>query len=164
MLDAHAQAFPEAVQVFNFFYGVDAPGFLINDDKNVASVWSTEGPRQGCSAGTYLFCTGVVSLLSKLQSLFPEFSLLALTDDINALVPPPEQDTPEEWQKRYKRYAEFLAALKDLSKNYAGLQLNATKCGLLLPPGAPAPSDEIKALFPPGFDFVCVCVCFVFFS
>lgn len=89
MLESHALAFPEAVKVFNFFYGVDAPVYLLDKDRSPTRIWSSEGPRQGCAAGTYLFCTGIVSLLSKLQSLYPEFSLLALTDDINALLPLP---------------------------------------------------------------------------
>lgn len=153
MLNSHAEAFPEAVSVFNFMYGVDAPVFMLDEHLNIDIVWSSEGPRQGCAAGTYLFCTGIVSLVSQLQALYPDFTLLVLTDDINALLPPPDTDTPDNWQKLYVRYAAFLADLARLSKELAGLNLNVDKCGILLPPGAPPPTEETRAVFPTGFDF-----------
>ena len=83
MLDNHAAVYPEATGIFNFLYGVDAPVFLIDDKERITVVWSSEGPRQGCAAGTHLFGTGVIPLLNKLQSNYPEFVLLVLTDDIN---------------------------------------------------------------------------------
>jgi hypothetical protein len=153
MLNAIAENFPEATSIFNFFYGVDAPVFLLDGSSNPTLIWSTEGPRQGCAAGTFLFCTGVVSLVSRLQLLYPEFSILALTDDINVLFPPPASDTPLAWQHLYRRYASFLSDLKSLSKELAGLSLNSSKCGMLLPEGAPPPDEDTKALFPAGFDF-----------
>jgi hypothetical protein len=153
MLEANAALFPEATSVMNFFYGTDAPVFLLDPELNATVIWSSEGPRQGCAAGTFLFCNGIVSVLSKLQVLYPEFSLLALTDDINALLPPPAHDTPHDWQGLYKRYASFLRDLRDISRDHAGLSLNAGKCGMLLPEGAPLPDEETRALFPAGFDF-----------
>jgi hypothetical protein len=92
-------------------------------------------------------------MMSELQSLFPEFALRVLTDDVNALVPPPASGSYADWQLTYSRYADFLVALERLSFEHAGLSLNLDKAGLLLPPGAPLPSDEVRARFPPLFDF-----------
>ena len=153
MLDSNAQLFPESTNVVNFFYGVDAPVYLLDDELDVTTVWSSEGPRQGCSAGTYLFCAGITPVVTRLKTLYPDFTFLVLTDDINILLPPPQHDSFEEWQKLYRRYAALLADLKTFSCDYAGLTLNTDKCGMLLPEGAPLPSEETRAAFPPGFDF-----------
>ena len=82
MLDAHCILFPEGTSVFNFFYGTDSPVFLFDDNNDLITLQSSQGPRQGCSAGTHGFCLGLHPLLVKLHSLFPEFSLRVLTDDI----------------------------------------------------------------------------------
>jgi hypothetical protein len=126
---------------------------LTNEDYDADIIWSAQGPRQGCAAGTYLFCTGIAALISELEKRYPEFRIRALTDDINVLVPPPADETEEEWQRLYQRYGSFLRDLKELSKEYAGLSLNTDKCGLLLPTGAPPPSAETRSLFPASFDF-----------
>ena len=153
MLDAHAAIFPEGVSVFNLLYGVDAPAVLLDKDLNETIVWSEEGPRQGCAAGTYLFCAGIAPLVGKLQARYPDFIFRVLTDDINILIRPPETGLASDWQLLYRRYAALLADLKSLSLDCAGLVLNASKCGLLLPEGAPCPTDEVRVLFPVGFDF-----------
>ena len=153
MLDAHARVFPEAVSIFNLLYGVDAPVVLLDDEMKETVVWSEEGPRQGCAAGTYLFCAGIAPLVNKLQECYPEFVFLVLTDDINVLIRPPTSDVASEWQRLYTRYACFLQDLESLSRGCAGLSLNALKCGLLLPKGAPLPTNEVRNLFPSGFDF-----------
>ncbi len=153
MLDAHCKLFPEGTTVFNFFYGTDSPIFLFDADNDIITLQSSQGSRQGCAAGTHGFCLGLHPMMCELQSLFPEFSLRVLTDDVNALVPPPASGSYADWQITYSRYAEFLVALERLSFEYAGLSLNLDKAGLLLPPGAPLPSDEVRAKFPPLFDF-----------
>lgn len=84
MLEAHAQAFPEAVSVFNLLYGVDAPALLFDDNRRSTVVWS-----QGCAAGTYLFCVGIAPVVAELRRRYPEFVLLVLTDDVTVLIPPP---------------------------------------------------------------------------
>ena len=76
-----------------------------------------------------------------------------LTDDVNALVPPPASGSYADWQSTYSRYADFLVALERLSFDFAGLSLNLEKAGLLLPVGAPLPSNEVRAKFPTKFDF-----------
>ena len=76
-----------------------------------------------------------------------------LTDDVVPIVPPPVIDLFECWQAQYRRYACCLHDLKELSMSLAGLTLNAEKGALLLRAGAPAPTPEVRALFPPQFEF-----------
>ena len=92
MLDAHCKLFPKGTDVFNFFYGSDSPVFLFDADE-VIVVKSSQGSRQGCSAGTHGFCLGLHPLMVTLKSLYPEFELRVLTDDIIPLVPPPVSNT-----------------------------------------------------------------------
>ena len=153
MLDAHCSLFPEGTEVFNFFYGTDSPIFLFDINDDLVTLQSSQGPRQGCAAGTHGFCLGLHPLLVRLQSLFPEFHIRALTDDIIPLIPPPLSDSYVDWQLTYTLYADFLRELKRLSFEYADLSLNLEKSALLLPFGAPLPSDEVRAKFPPSFDF-----------
>jgi hypothetical protein len=153
MLEAHAAIFPEAVSVINLLYGVDAPVLMLDEQLNESIVWSEEGPRQGCSAGTYLFCAGLSPLVQNLRLLYPDFEFLVLTDDINVLIRPPASGSAADWQHLYARYASLLQDLRSLSLDSAGLRLNAHKCGLMLPAGAPLPSAEMRSLFPVGFDF-----------
>ena len=154
MLEAHRDLFPEGTDVFNFFYGSDSPVFMF-DGNDVVTLNSSEGPRQGCTAGTHGFCIGLHPLLVKLHSIYPEFSLRVLTDDIIPLVPPPASNTNEDWQLTYARYADFLNDLEHFSFLMLGLKLNVEKAGLLLPVGAPLPSPEVRSKFPSGFDFQC---------
>ena len=82
MVDAHYSLFPEGTVVFNFFYGTDSPIFLFDVNDDLVTLQSSQGSRQGCAAGTHGFCLGLHPLLVKLQSLFPEFHIRALTDYI----------------------------------------------------------------------------------
>ena len=84
----------------------------------------------------------------ELQAKYPEFELRVLTDDI---IPPPAD--ADGWQALYMHYGCFLRDLRVLAAEYGGLSLNMDKCGLLLPLDAPQPSLEVRATFPPLFDF-----------
>ena len=88
-----------------------------------------------------------------MQVLFPEFVFRVLTDDVVPLQPPPVTDSVDAWQAQYVRYAACLRTLSDLSMSIAGLTLNVEKGALLLPLGAPLPTPEVCALFPPQFKF-----------
>ena len=59
MLDNHSTLFPESTDIFNFFYGVDSPVFVVGDDMDVTVLISEQGSRQGCCAGTDGFCLGI---------------------------------------------------------------------------------------------------------
>ena len=75
MLDANCALFPESVDVFNLLYGVDSPILLFNDDLEVSLLTSSEGPRQGCAAGTHAFALSVQPLLVDLQTKYPQFEI-----------------------------------------------------------------------------------------
>ncbi len=150
MLDTHCALFPESTDVFNFFYGVDSPAFLLDEKLERTIIWSEEGSRQGCAAGTEAFCLGINPVLMKLQVKYPDFEFRAITDDIVPIAPPPASG---DWQALYVRYANCLIDIRDLSFELAGLTLNAEKGALLLPRTAPLPTPEVRALFPAGFEF-----------
>ena len=147
MLDTHASVFPEAVDVFNLFYGCKAPAFATNANKDIVQIWSDEGSRQGCAAGCETFCVGISPVPKNLQTKFPEFEIKLVVDDIVPIIPPPASKRFEDWQLTYVRYASFL------TEELAGLKLNLDKAGLLLPKDAPAPTKEVKALFDKDFRF-----------
>ena len=98
MLLAHQSFFPEATDVFNLFYGERAPVFVMDDAGDLETLWSEEGSRQGCAAGTEAFCMGLHRVLLPLQQRYPEYELRAITDDVIPIVPPPLLSTHAEWQ------------------------------------------------------------------
>ena len=55
MLSNHSLLFPESTDIFNFFYGIDSPVFLLDEEFNLIILWSSQGSRQGCAAGTEHF-------------------------------------------------------------------------------------------------------------
>ena len=153
MLDTHSKLFPESTDVFNFFYGIDSPVFLLDDEMELTVLRSQQGSRQGCSAGTEGFCLGIHPVLVELQVRYPDFDFRAVTDDVVPIAPPPVSDSFEDWQALYVRYAKCLDDIKELSSMLAGLTLNAEKGALLLPADAPLPTPEVRALFPEQFQF-----------
>ena len=152
MLNNHSRLFPESTDIFNFFYGVDSPIFLIDDHLEICMLQSEQGSRQGCTAGTEGFCFGIHPVLVELQKRYPEFELRVLTDDVVPLVPPPASNSPDCWQHLFVRYAHFLRDTQELSADI-GLKLNLSKGALLLPVDAPLPTPEVRALFPVEFAF-----------
>jgi hypothetical protein len=153
MLDAHNDLFPEATSLFNFFYGSAAPVFLLDDHDDLIQLSSEQGSRQGCAAGCEGFCLAITNMLFKLQSKYQEFEFRVVVDDIIPIVPPPLVNDYDGWQATFRRYATFLIDLKEMASELAGLGLNVDKGGLLIPAGAPQPSDEVRALFDAGFEF-----------
>jgi hypothetical protein len=152
MLDSHNLLFPEATDIFNFFYGVSSPVYLL-DDSGITVLNSEEGSRQGCAAGTEAFCFAIHPVVTRLQGLYPEIEFRIVVDDVVPIQPPPAMDTFEAWQASYVRYASCLKDLEELSSSLAGLKLNLEKGALLLPLGAPLPTPEVRALFPAQFKF-----------
>jgi len=71
MLDANCALFPESVDVFNLLYGLDSPILLFNEDCEVTLLDSSEGPRQGCAAGTHAFALTLQPMLAELQVKYP---------------------------------------------------------------------------------------------
>lgn len=135
LIDAHHHFFPQCTKLFNFLYGVDAPILLEKQDGEIETLWSRQGARQGCTAGTEAFCFAVDGPVRRVHHKYPEFVFKVLTDDIITLCPPPESDTEDAWREVFVRYASML---KDLAAELAtiGLAFNRSKSELLLPRGA----------------------------
>jgi hypothetical protein len=151
MLDTHASLFPEAVNIFNFLYGTKSPAFLIKPDDKVLTIWSQQGSRQGCSAGSETFCLGIHPIIKRLNELYPDITFRVIVDDIVPIFPGPATDSDDDWQLAYVTYANFLDDLR--TQELAGLKLNLDKSGLLLPANAKPPSEATKQLFHNDFQF-----------
>ena len=104
MLDNHSVLFSEATQVFNFFYGINSPVFLLDEESDLIIIQSQQGSRQGCTAGTEAFCLGIHPVMHALQVRYPEFDCRLLTDDLVPLLPPPVSGSFDDWQALYIRY------------------------------------------------------------
>ena len=89
MLDNHSLLFPESTDIFNFFYGIDSPVYLLDNNNELVVLWSQQGSRQGCSIGTEGFCLGIHPLLQELQKRYPDFEFRLITDDLVPIAPPP---------------------------------------------------------------------------
>ena len=128
MLDiAHTQ-WPEATNILNKLYGVDAPVIYVykgeDGETKVSVMVSAEGSRMGCVFGSMGFNITVGPRYTILATEFPEFILRALTDDLPAIIP--HQETEEKWYGIYVRYAEFLQRWDSLM-NPIGLQRHKGK-------------------------------------
>ena len=130
MLDNHCVLFPESTDIFNFFYGIDSPIFLLDDELELTVLQSEEGPRQGCTAGTEGFCLGIHPVPTDLQTLYPDFEQTTWFH-----LSPPASDSFDDWQELYIRYSCCFKDVTRLSLEYAGLTLNAEKGALLVPKG-----------------------------
>ena len=101
MLDNHSAMFPESTNIFNFFYGVDSPVYVVDDNMDVTVevtvLVSQEGSRQGCTAGTEGFCLGIHPVITSLHQLYPEFEFRVLTDDVIPIIPPPSSNSFDDW-------------------------------------------------------------------
>ena len=111
LLDAHCKAFPQATSIFNTFYGIKAPCFVIDTDNQLIQILSEQGSRQGCSAGSESFCLTIAPFINKLQAKYPQAEFRVITDDLFPLLPPPTSNHPDDWQHLYVTYANILSNL-----------------------------------------------------
>jgi hypothetical protein len=131
----------------------DIPLFTRDVDGNIVAIWSSTGAPQGSVSGNLVFTAGVSEVFSILRAEFPDFFLMAATDDLTQFFKP-ENDTHDEWQAQYKRLADFLLRYESLAWELCSLRQNLSKSALILPQNAPHPSAEVCDLFPQGFKFL----------
>ena len=74
--------------MFNFFYGIDSPVYLLDDENELTVLYSEQGSRQGCAAGTEAFCLGLHPVLHTLQERYSDFDFRAVTDDVVPIAAP----------------------------------------------------------------------------
>ena len=130
----------------------DIPMITRNAAGQIEIIWCRTGVPQGSVTGTTVFTAGVKRIFDILRLEFPTFFLAAATDDLNQFFKP-EFDTEDLWQDLFRLFAKFLRRYEFLAWEYCSLRQNISKGAIVLPYGAPFPSEEVMTLFPEGFLF-----------
>jgi hypothetical protein len=115
-----------------------------SDTQHVRIVDSSTGLHMGCILGSIGF--DIVSdhaVLSPLTKEFPEFPVIAITDDNQNSIA--KQDSDEGWQASYARFTLYLDRFDVLGES-VGIKKAVGKTKLLLPPEAPLPSPPIPGV------------------
>ena len=134
---------PEANALVQAFYGAPSPVFYLYFDRDrrvwvIEIFWNREGPRQGCTWGTFLYCMGVQRSNATLAREFPNVYARAQCDDnLRAVRPLPGQS----WADTYLLLARYIDREDEL---YDALHLRRhhDKSFLVLAPGSPPPFFE----------------------
>jgi hypothetical protein len=130
----------------------DIPMITRSAAGQIEVIWCRTGVPQGSVTGTPVFTAGVKKIFDMLRFEFPTFFLAAATDDLNLFLKP-EFDTVDLWQDLFRLFAKFLRRYESLAWEYCSLRQNISKGAIILPHGAPFPSEEVMTLFPEGFKF-----------
>src|SRR4051812_17831888 len=118
MLDELARVFPEASRLMGLLYGAAAPVFVTHEDGTVHTMWSEEGSRMGCAAGSAAFCIALAPVLRHTQAKHPSTTLRAATDDVVSFTPLPAVGAAaDEWEAWFEAYADFLDTLVTAAGN-----------------------------------------------
>ena len=128
------------------------PMFTRNVNGQIVVIWSSSGAPQGSVPGTLVYTAGVMKIYDILKTEFPSFFLSSATDDLFQFFKP-ELDTHDDWQEQFTLFAKFLHRYEELARTQCSLKQNISKGAVVLPNNAPLPSEEVLALFPPGFKF-----------
>ncbi len=98
----------------------------------------------GCGLGAYLFDVSAdVNLYSKLAEAYDDYTLRALTDDLQSVIPTPQDtDDPDAWDQTFRRAAAFVREYETLGSLH-GAHLHPKKLRLLLPAHAPDPPPDL---------------------
>ena len=144
-LDSIDNACPEATNIFNTYYGrVEPVGLYFhyddNDEMTVACHLSSEGPRQGCTLGSFSFDLGFDTIIKPLADKYPSYIIKLLTDDSPATMPTPQNE--EEWHNLYQMVSDFLKDFEILGRP-KGVILNMDKCEFLIPTSSPQPKSGV---------------------
>ncbi len=59
----------------------------MSQDSSIDTLWSEQGARQGCAAGTESFCLAIDGPVRRVHANYPELIFKVLTDDITVLCP-----------------------------------------------------------------------------
>ena len=139
MHDGVSDHFPEAVSLMNLVYRVPAPVFFLYFDKVLNEwvcdvIWSSEGPRQGCTWGNLLYCFACLTTIRFLSRRYPSVLYMAQIDDFAKYFPLPSDTSPEGWDN----YFAFICAvmmMEDEIFNAIGQFRHPGKCTAVLPDG-----------------------------
>jgi hypothetical protein len=145
MLCAVNSECPALNSLFNTFYALDSV-CLFKLDEDFKVIWSTEGSRMGCVLGSLGFDLTVKAIYKFVADAYPGVVTKALTDDFTLAIPPPRVSGVS-LADTYKQVKSIFLEVAKKSKEIAGLELNFSKCHLLVPEGLDPP---MKADMPKG--------------
>ena len=140
VLDAVQLRCPQLTSLFNLFYTVDGACFFTVDEV-VETIWSAEGVRMGCLLGSLGFDLALQGPLERCAKKHSDTLLRSLTDDCNmATLLPRDRD---EAKAAVLKLRGALADLQEDAKQSLRLDLNLSKCALLLPPDHPLLEEDL---------------------
>ena len=147
LLDTVHTKWPEAVNIFNTYYGIDSDCLYASIADNAEFIYhiflSKQGTRMGCVLGTIGFNLVADIVYRHMTTKFPHFELFSLTDDcISGIPPPPNGDnSTEAWTGRLAEYTDYLAEYDSIG-NPLGLFRHGSKGWAQLPPNVPLDLDN----------------------
>jgi hypothetical protein len=140
---------PEATKSLNFFYGDRSIVLYSHKDEmgvdRIAVIFSEEGPRMGCTAGSFLFGIAIQPVYEALRVEFPNVILVAHTDDLLKAVLPPGDG--EDWGTKVAELHKCNGRYDELA-NPIGIYRNLEKSEILLPTDVDQSSISALAHFP----------------
>ena len=139
---AVARHCPALLWLFILFYGLDSMCFIVVDGE-VRVIWSMEGSRMGCTMGSFGFDLVVHDVYTAVTTAYKHLKTKALTDDFNIATPPPDVTDEKEVEEMWTQLGGALVLLKEEARARAGLELNFSKCHILIPAGIPDPPPGI---------------------
>jgi hypothetical protein len=125
MLEAVVRNCPSWTRLFWMGYCSHRPLVLLRRGSDFEVLRSSEGSRQGCKFGSFVFCLTVQPAYSEVDAAFPGVIFRAATDDLKSFARDP---------------ADIIAtfpAIASALHRHAGITLNVSKSKVLLPPGVP---------------------------
>jgi hypothetical protein len=132
MLEAVMRECPSWTRLFWMGYCSHQPLVLLRCGNDFEVLRSSEGSRQGCKFGSFVFCLTVQPAYCEVDAAFPGVVFRAATDDLKSFAREP---------------ADIIAtfpAIASALHRHAGITLNVNKSKVLLPPGVPdIDSDRI---------------------
>ena len=141
MLDAVQLRCPQLTSLFNLFYTVDGACFYAIGEV-VELIWSAEGARMGCPLGSFGFDLALQGPLLRCAAKTPNVVVRSLTDDCNlALLLPADRN---EAKVAVLELRAALAQLETDAKDSLNLDLNMSKCALLLPPDHSLMEEDLE--------------------
>ena len=142
MLHFQNTGWPEATSLYDKMYGFDAPVLYLyeeGDGKVVRVMRSAQGSRMGDILGTRSFNMAAHHTYETVSSEFPDYEIMALTDDCFDVPPPPPTD-PSLVPDYFDRMTKCLLRQREINAE-SSLLAHPDKGVLYLPPGCPSPPD-----------------------
>ena len=139
---------PNLTVLFLFFYGFDAVAFFRIMGGSPGLVRSMVGFSQGCNFGSLGTALVLDVVHRQLLSEYPTLRLISQMDDLLHVLPQPDVETYDEWQRCYVLYAQVRTSYRNSLWEVARMELHPDKGALLLPEGAPDLHPNVREMFP----------------